>query len=104
MEGFSLQNFFGEETTIRITTLADNKMIVQALKNYFGEDPQFTLEMGDKMKELMLEDLNNNRKEEYQSPFGLIMLFDRAGGQQTGAMAEAIEKVKSISFNSSSLF
>ena len=98
MNGFNLQSFFGEETTIRITTLADNKMIVQALKNYFGEDSQFTLKIGDRMKELMLEDLNNNRKEEYQSPFGLIMLFDRAGGQQTGAMAEAIEKARSIFF------
>ena len=98
MNGFNLQSFFGEETTIRITTMADNKMIVQALKNYFGEESQFTLEIGDRMKQLMLEDLNSNRKEEYQSPFGLSMLFDRAGGQQTGAMAEAIKKVRCIFF------
>ena len=98
MEGFCLQSFFGEETTIRITTLADNKMIIQALKNYFGENPQFNLEMGDKMKALILDDLNHNRKEEYQSPFGLAMLFDRAGGQQTGQMADVIAKVRIDSF------
>eukprot|EP00111_Clytia_hemisphaerica_P012427 TCONS_00036470-protein len=92
MEGFCLNTFFGDKANIRITTLADNKMIRDALIENFGEDEQFTLEIGTKMKELMLEDLTDNRKEEYQSCFGLAMLFDRAGGQQTAKMAEAIEK------------
>ena len=39
------------------------------------------------MKELMLDDMRSNRKEEYQSPFGLSVLFDRAGGQFTAAMS-----------------
>ena len=93
MEGFSLQEFLGEEAPIRISTMADKKMIRQALINHFGDDQQFTLEIGTKMKELMLDDMRMNRKEEYQSSFGLAVLFDRAGGQQTAAMAEAMAKV-----------
>ncbi|XP_066919346.1 uncharacterized protein, partial [Clytia hemisphaerica] len=92
MEGFSLNGFFGDKLTIRITTLASNKMIRDSLIEHFGEDEQFTLEIGNQMKELMLEDLRENRKEEYQSCIGLAMLFDRAGGQLTGAMADTIEK------------
>ena len=38
--------------------------------------------------------LHANRKEEYQSPAGLAVLFDRAGGNQTEAMADAISKMK----------
>ena len=94
LEGFCLNRFLGnDKLTIRITTLADNKMIKDALVQNFGEDEQFTLEIGTKMKELMLEDLRENRKEEYQSCFGLAMLFDRAGGQLTGLMAKVMEKV-----------
>ena len=94
MGGFSLQDFLGEEAPIRISTMADNKMIRQALINNFGTDPQFTLDMGTKMKELMLDDMRSNRKEEYQSTFGLSVLFDRAGGQLTEAMSEVIAKVR----------
>ena len=92
-QGFTIQEFFGEEASIRITTMADNKMIRDALVHHFGEDPQFTLDIGSKMKELMLTDLKDNRKEEYQSPFGLSLLFDRAGGQMTAKMSEVIENV-----------
>lgn len=93
---FNLAKFFGEETTMRMTTLADNKMVVKHLKHTFGDDPQFTLEMGTEMKKLMLDDLKENRKEEYQSPVGLAMLFDRAGGKLTEKMSDAIEKVSNF--------
>ena len=98
MEGFNLQEFFGAEETIRITTMANNKMIKEALEKIFGEDPQFTLEMGCQMKQQILEDLKNNRKEEYQSPFGLAMLFGRAGGQMTTSMIEVIQEVNFLFF------
>ncbi len=61
---FDLAEFFGEQAPIRITTLSSSDMICERLVNLFGEDPQFTLEMADKMKEQMLEDLTGNRKEE----------------------------------------
>ena len=38
--------------------------------------------------------LHADRKEEYMSPVGLALLFDRAGGKQTEAMADAIEKME----------
>ena len=44
------------------------------------------------MKELMLKDLHENRKEEYMSSTGLALLFDRAGGQLTNKMSEVIAK------------
>ena len=46
------------------------------------------------MKAVMIEDLENNRKEEYMSTAGLAVLFDRAGGQLTAKMSEAIEKME----------
>ena len=38
----------------------------------------------------MLEDLYKGRKEEYMSKVGIAMLFDRAGGKLTHAMANVI--------------
>lgn len=90
---FSLAKFFGEEPVMRMTTLASAKMIAKRLQNLFGADPQFTEEMGKKMKEKMLEDLHANRKEEYMSEMGIALLFDRAGGKLTAKMRDNIAKV-----------
>ena len=87
---FDVAKFFGEESPIRITTMATPKMVAQRLKHLFGEDPQFTEEIGMRMKEVMLEDLHNNRKEEYMSAVGLAVLFDRSGGQITAKMSDVI--------------
>ena len=67
-------------------------MVTDRLKNLFGDDPQFTEERGQRMLEVMLEDLHQNRKEEYMSAVGLAMLFDRSGGELTENMSEAIAK------------
>lgn len=91
---FDLAKFFGVETPNRITTLASPEMIKDRLVNLFGEDPQFTEEIGQKMKEKMLEDLRNNRKEEYMSKVGISVLFDRAGGKLTETMSLAIAQVQ----------
>ena len=87
---FDVAKFFGEKPAMRITTLATPKMITERLKHLFGEDPQFTEERGQRMKEVMLEDLHGNRKEEYMSAVGLAMLFDRSGGQLTAKMSDMI--------------
>ena len=42
------------------------------------------------MKEVMLEDLHKNKKEEYMSSVGLALLFDRSGGSLTEAMKDVI--------------
>ena len=87
---FDIAKFFGEKPPIRITTLATPKMVVDWLKNLFGEDPQFTDERGQKMLEVILEDLHQNRKEEYMSSVGLALLFDRSGRKLTQKMCEVI--------------
>ena len=87
---FDVAKFFGEVPTIRVPTMATPKMIAERLKHLFGEDPQFTEEIGMRMKEVMLEDLHNNRKEEYMSAVGLAVLFDRSGGQLTAKMSDVI--------------
>ena len=48
------------------------------------------------MKENMLEDLRSvpARKEEYMSPVGIAILFDRAGGKLTEEMSEKIANVE----------
>ena len=58
---FDLAEFFGEETPMRISTLATPTMIRDRLVALFGDDDQFTEETGRKMLEVMLEDLRNNR-------------------------------------------
>ena len=93
---FNMAAFFGEEPVMRMTTLASTGMIVARLQKMFGEDPQFTEERAQRMKEVMLEDLHANRKEEYMSAVGLAVLFDRSGGKLTEQMNEAIEKVRSV--------
>lgn len=91
---FDLAKFFGEKPLMRMTTLASAEMIITRLKNIFGEDPQFTIERGTRMKEVMLEDLHKNIKEEYMSAAGLAQLFDRSGGQLTGEMADVLAQDK----------
>merc|ERR1719427_1135746 len=44
------------------------------------------------MKECMLQDLRNSRKEEYMSEVGLALLFDRGGGALTPAMRDVVVK------------
>ena len=87
---FDMAEFFGEERPVRISTLSDEKLIADRLKDLFGDDAQFTESMAKKMKEKMLEDLNSNRKEEYMSEVGIALLFDRAGGHLTEKMSEVI--------------
>ena len=60
-EEFDLAEFFGQKAPVRITTLASPEMIRARMTELYGQDPQFTLETALKMKELMLEDLRNNR-------------------------------------------
>jgi len=91
---FSLAEFIGEEPVMRITTLASPGMITTRLTNLYGEHPDFTKDMANKMLEVMLQDLQNNRKEEYHSIVGLALLFDRSGGKLTAEMAEAIARVE----------
>ncbi|XP_078375464.1 uncharacterized protein LOC144658855 isoform X2 [Oculina patagonica] len=87
---FDMAAFFGERHVMRMTTLASPKMVADRLKYLFGDDPQFTEERGQRMLEVMLEDLHKNRKEEYMSAVGIAMLFDRSGGSLTEKMSEAI--------------
>lgn len=96
-KAFDIAEFFGEEVGIRMTTLATPPMIVMKLEQEFGKDTEFTLKMAEKMKGVMLEDLKANRKEEYHSTVGLAILYDRAGGQLTAAISDAIAKVRNKS-------
>lgn len=95
---FDLAEFFGEEAPVRISTLASEDMILERLKDLFGEDPQFTDEIAAAMKKQMITDLTCNTKEEYMSAAGMAMLFDRSGGKLTTKMSEVIERaeVKSV--------
>ena len=90
---FDLPAFFGVSPPKRISTLASPEMVQDRLREVFGDERQFTLEIATSMKELMIEDLRKNRKEEYMSAMGLAVLFDRAGGSMTAAMRDIIEKV-----------
>lgn len=96
---FDLAAFFGEEAPVRITTMASAEMIQHRLQHLFGVDPQFTVEMGQKMKEKILEDLRSGRKEEYMSSAGLAILFDRSGGKLTAKMRDILATVEVKSAN-----
>ena len=87
---FDIAKFFGEKPPVRISTLASTAMIITRLKELFGSNPQFNEQIAEKMKEVMLEDLRSNRKEEYMSEAGLGVLFDRSGGKLTKKMGDVI--------------
>ena len=91
---FDIAKFFGEKPPVRISTLASESMIVKRLKELFGNNPQFTVKTAKKMKEVMLDDLRNNRKEEYMSAAGLAVLFDRAGGKLSAKMREVVASME----------
>ncbi len=90
---FDIAAFFGIKPPLRINTLASVSMICDRLTHLFGEDSQFNPAIAEAMKEVMLEDLRKNRKEEYMSECGIALLFDRAGGQLSGRMRDVIERV-----------
>ena len=91
---FDMAEFFGEERPIRLSTLASTQMVVDSLNRLFGDNPDFTLDRAEKMKQLMIEDLKNGRKEEYTSRVGVAILYDRAGGKLTPEMAEEISTIE----------
>ena len=69
-------------------------MIRDRLVELFGIDLQFTIEQAEKMHQVIIQDLTNNRKEEYMSKVGLALLFDRSGGKITEEMRDTIENMK----------
>jgi len=87
---FDMAEYLGVERTVRISNMANAEMIQMKLEDVFGDNPQFTLEMAGKMKEEMLSQLAENRKEEYNSAAGLAMLFDQSGGVLTVDMAKKV--------------
>ena len=89
---FDIAYFFGVDQPIRISTLSTHDMMLQHLKKTFGYNPDFTHEMVVLMKKKMVEDLLDNRKEEYMSPVGLALLFDRSGGHLNKKMRDVINK------------
>ncbi|XP_071955096.1 uncharacterized protein [Antedon mediterranea] len=88
--GFDMAEFLGVEREVRITTMANEEMILMKLNDVFGEDPQFTLEIAGQMKQQIVQNAADGRKEEYNSELGLSMLFDQAGGKLTEKMAGII--------------
>ncbi len=94
---FDVAEFFGVEAPNRITTLATTEMLSERLTNIFDVNLQFNDDKILKdMKEKMLLDLREGRKEEYHSPAGIALLFDRSGGQLTMKMAEVLAKQKLV--------
>ena len=93
-DDFDMATFFGVQPPKRISTLASAKMIRDRLIDLFGDSLQFTEEIALEMQKMMIEDLIENRKEEYMSSVGIAILFDRAGGKLTAEMSDIIEKME----------
>ena len=91
---FDMATFFGVKAPQRISTLASTNMIRDRLVELFGDNPQFTIEMAEQMHKVMIDDLIENRKEEYMSSVGIILLFDRSGGKLTEEMSDIVEKME----------
>lgn len=93
-EGFDMAEFLGMKREVRITTKSSGDQIALKLKEVFGDDPQFTVEMGDEMRSQMEMKAAEGLKEEYNSNVGLAKLFKRAGGELTEEMIEAIHRAE----------
>ena len=93
-DDFDLGGFFNVERPIRISTLSTPALLVKRMRYLFGDNPQFTEERAEEMKRVMIQDLTENRKEEYMSEAGLAILFDRSGGALDAKMRDVIEKME----------
>ena len=91
---FDMAKFFDVKPVVRMNTLVGTEMIRDRLIEVFGWSKAFTLEIAAEMKEKMLDDLREGRKEEYMSEVGLALLFDRAGGKLTEKMKDVIASVE----------
>ena len=87
---FDMAEFFRIKAPKRITTISTPRMIKERLIDLFGNNEQFTDEIGLKMKEKMFEDLHSGRKEEYMSKVGIVHLFKEADGELTEHMCDLI--------------
>ena len=94
---FDVADFFGYEAPNRITPLATTDMIVSKLKEYFGNDEQFNDTIAEEMRLQMQDDLRVGIKNEYDSQYGLLMLFERSGGKLTEAMSKELKNIESKS-------
>ena len=65
----------------RISTMCTPSMFKDALQEMFGEQEWITDELADCMNETMLKDLEEGRKEEYNSVVGFVSLYERSGGK-----------------------
>ena len=102
--GFDIGKYFGIKYESRITTIATPEMIINRLKDIFGDNKQFTYDMAIKMKQEIEQDLTMDIKGEYHSPYGIVGLFLRAGGigspemrkimQQHNQHVEIYDKIK----------
>ena len=88
---FDMATFFRMDKPIRISTFASIEMILQHLVITFGNNSDFTEERTGLMKQKMNDDLLENRKEEYTSPVGLVLLFARSGGHLNARMRDVID-------------
>ena len=95
---FDMAKFFDIKPVVRMNTLVGTEMIRDRLIDVFGWSKAFTLEIAAEMKEKMLEDLREGRKEEYMSEVGLALLFDRAGGKLTEKMSDVIASVETENY------
>jgi len=90
--GFDMAEFLGVEKEVRITNMCNPEMILIKLREWFGENDQFTMEMAKKMQDTMLKHVIDNRKEEYNSRVGLAMLFDQSDGKMTEEMSDIVQR------------
>ena len=92
---FNLADFLGlAKAPVRITLLADAKLVIERLRECFGDDAQFNEALAARMLKQMQADVLAGIKEEYSSVAGLAKLSIDAGAQPTEAMIAAASKTK----------
>ena len=94
-DAFNLADFFGlAKAPVRITLLADPKLVIERLRECFGDDAQFNEALAARMLQRMQDDVLNGIKEEYSSKAGLAKLSIDAGAEPTEAMITAVRKTE----------
>ncbi|KAJ1459948.1 hypothetical protein M885DRAFT_510424 [Pelagophyceae sp. CCMP2097] len=96
VDTFNLSKFLGlPKPPVRITSLASAGLIVRHLRDTFGDNAQFTVELAGRMQEMMTQDLiDEHKQEEYSSPTGLAKLCASVGVKLTPSMIEACERAE----------
>jgi len=99
IDHFSLAKFLGvDEPPIRINQLSSPDLVVRRLKQCFGDSPDFTEKIAEKMLEKLEEELRDNLEFEHTSKMGISQLWKKVTGAFHPSMMDYREEMEGSNY------